>query len=226
MHTRRTFLGACGATVAAGVAGCADAIPTTFAATPATVPQETLTQTGHTELDTFSETITPADFGVSLEGLPVSADEVEITNEVALYSKESTLGDTETDAVLAGTVSTPRMVIEGRSLSPVGDWDISRVMDEFIPRIEETGQFGNIRDLDEAGEQMAPVLGTDRTVTRFEAVADLQQFEQEVEVVFHATDPITAGRDFVIVAGGYPEALADTEEDALLDLFAGVEHEG
>ena len=226
MQTRRSLLGVCGAALAAGVAGCADAVPTTFEASPARVSGETLTATGYEELETFAETITPADFGVDfdVDALPVEAEDIEVTNEVAIYGKEVSLGGIEQTGAFAGVVSSPRMVIEGQPLNPIGSWDVNQLIGEFVPRLEAREEIGGIRDVTEEGQQTTTVLGSERTVTRFEAVGELQQFDQEVDVVLHTTDTITAGEDFVLASGGYPEELADTEEAALFDLFGGIDY--
>lgn len=226
MNTRRSFLGACGAALAAGVAGCADAIPTTFEASPARVPDETLTETGYRELDTFAETITPADFGVALDldALPIDADDIEVTNEVAVYGKDVSVGDVEQTGAFAGVVSTPRMVIEGQAFNPVGSLDPGDLINEVLPQLEAQNEVETVRNVSEVGEQTATILGAEGTVTQFEAEADLQQFDEQVDLVLHVSEALTAGEDFVLVAGGYPDQLADAEEPSLFDLFADVEH--
>lgn len=226
MNSRRSFLSVCGAALAAGVAGCTDAIPTDFDATPARVPDDTLTETGYRELDTFAETITPAEFGVSLDldSLPIDADDIEVTNEIAIYGKEVSLGGVEQTGAFAGVVSTPRMVIEGRAFNPIGDFDPGDLIDEVVPQLESQGEVENIRSVSEVGEQSTTILGNERTVTQFEAEADLQQIDQPVDLILHVSEAITAGEDFVLAAGGYPDELAGTEEGTLFDLFAGIEH--
>jgi len=210
MYTRRRALVA-GAAGIAALSGCLEAAtgsgPITRKASPAVVEPSVLEETGHELEDEREQTI---EREVEVSG---QTREVEATNYARVYTK--TIGDTDTDGSLFALVSTPAFTFAGQSFNPVADFSNQEIL-EFV-----AGEFGQVSVNEQASESTLTVLGSETTVTKFDAEAEFNG--ERIPVYVHVTS-VENGDDIIIAAGAYPQELDSQEEDAITTLFGGVDH--
>lgn len=225
MQTRREALGAMGVAIIGGSAGCLDTIPfvgdepVEFEATPASVPDSTLQETGYEEQGT-EEVVVERTFEAGGE-----SQDVVVTNWQAEYDKsvdlgELGLGDQEQRAAIFTALTTPQVDVLGRTFNPVADMDAAELAEMIQDRYE------GIDDLQQVGEETAPVGGQSTTVGEFETEAELAAAGTTVDLTLHIAEAVESGDDLIVAVGGYPQALRDQELDNIFALMAAVEHGG
>lgn len=224
MVTRREVLGATSLALAGSTAGCLDAIPflgdepLEFAATPASVPESVLEETGYRERRTTESTIQRT-FEVGDR-----TQDVVVTNWQAEYDRAVDLGaaglptDERLQAATFTALSTPQVNILGRTFNPVADRDPGELADMVQDRYEGMGE---IRQVDETP---AAIGGQSATVAEFETEAELQETGMTVDLVLHISEAVESGDDLIVAVGGYPKVIQSQERDRIFTLMAGVEH--
>jgi hypothetical protein len=138
------------------------------------------------------------------------------TNHVTDYSKSMSLGLLgDAEVGVFNVVSTPAVEVAGQTLNPIGNFDNARLV-EFVQQ-----QYSGLGDIEEVGEQNVTIQGTETTVTKFSATADIEG--QAVDVFVHVTK-YRDGDDFIIAVGVYPQQLDSQEESNVLSMMRAIEH--
>lgn len=210
MYTRRQAL-AIGAIGVGGLSGCTDLAssdgPITREASPAGVDSAVLEETEYEFEEQREKTLSRE---VSAAG---ETRKIEATNYATLYAK--TLGDGETDGSLFGVVSTPAFEFVGQSFNPIADADNEKIL-SFV-----AGEFGEVTVNESVAESTQTVLGTETTVTKFDAEAE---FNGERIPVYVFVTSVQHEEDIIVGAGAYPQELDDTEADKITQLLDGIQH--
>ena len=213
MLSRRTLLGMSVGGVAL-LSGCVDFVtgdgPLTFQAAPATVPSDTLADTGY-ELDREEPQTLREEFAVAGQ-----TREVEATNQLAVYHKQFDIpGVGETETGVFAVVTTPSVEIAGREFNPIAELDDGEVLGMF------TQQYDEMSSPEQIGTETYTVLGESITASVFTAEAVMHG--QSVDIRAHIAT-IRSGDDFIIVVAIYPELVREQEEPAVQQLFESIEH--
>lgn len=210
MYTRRRAL-AIGAVGIGALSGCTQLAsgdgPITREASPAEISSDALDETGH-ELQEEREETVSREFEVGGE-----TRQVEATNYATVYTK--TIGDTSTEGSLFALVSTPAFKVAGQSFNPVADFTNQEIL-EFV-----AGEFGEVSVNESVSETTVTVLGTETTVTKFDAEAAFNG--ERIPVYVHVTSVENEG-DIIIGAGAYPQELEGQEEANITQLYGGISH--
>jgi hypothetical protein len=147
--------------------------------------------------------------------------DVTVTNHLTQYERSVSVGDQERPLAFALTFTTPSISFAGQEYNPVSDWGPTEIVENTEDTIEDRID-GEVRDVSEAGERSATVLGTETNVTVLDVTATVDGTNVQFRV------PVTKVRhegDFVLVATMYPERLASEERSRAETLLRNVEHE-
>lgn len=139
---------------------------------------------------------------------------VEAVNRVATYEKTLRIplvGSAKLGVFAA--IATPAIEVAGKTFNPVGDYD----NDQLVQLLQ--GSYEGISDAQEVSSQTVAVLGTDTTVTKYEATATFSG--QEIDVNIHVTK-VRHEADFVVCFGVYPKRLS--EQRNILSLMSATVH--
>lgn len=210
MYTRRRAL-VIGAVGIGALSGCTQLAsgdgPITREASPAVVSPDALDETGH-ELEAEREETVSREFEVGGE-----TRQVEATNYATVYTK--TIDGTEAQGSLFGLVSTPGFNFAGQSFNPVSEFSNQEIL-EFV-----AGEFGEVSINESVSESTETVLGSETTVTKFDAEAAFNG--DRIPVYVHVTS-VENEDDILIAAGAYPQELENQEEADITQLFGGISH--
>jgi hypothetical protein len=217
MTRRRRVLRAAGALGAGGVtatSGCLGVLtgsePARFASGTATIPQSTLDATGFEEFKIESVEV-EREFSAAGQTRTVI-----VTNQLAQYDRAVEIpGVGRYRASQFTAFATPAVEILGRTFNPVAEMSSKELARQALDRFEK------IEDLEQTGEEMIQILGTEATVGLFEATATITD-GVSAEIVLHVAEAVRAGSDFVVGVGAYPKLL--DQGDAIQTLFRAVEH--
>jgi hypothetical protein len=224
MVTRRDALGVAALALAGSTAGCLDAVPflgdepTEFAATPASVPDPVLEETGYQERRT-EETTAERTFEVGDR-----TQDVVVTNWQAEYDRAVDLGtaglptDERLQAAIFTALSTPQVAVLGRTFNPVADMSPAELAGTVQDRYDGVGELRQV------GEAPAAIGGQSVTVGEFETEAELQETGMTVDLVLHISEAVESGDDLIVAVGGYPRVLQEQERERIFTLMAGIEH--
>lgn len=139
-------------------------------------------------------------------------------NKITLYEKAI---DDLARGSLFGVVSTPGFTIAGQTLNPVAGMSNAELIDIV-------GQeFNGLADASEISTQTRTVLGSETTVSKFDATANFggQEFDIYIYTGSVENQRNDDGQsDVVVGAGGYPQAFDDTEADIVEGFFDAIEH--
>lgn len=184
-----------------GLLGSSESL--SFSAEPATIDSASVADAGF-ELANDEEIVVHRD-------LEAGGNEtnVTITNRVHVYNKEVRSANVSFVLVL----STPKIEIGGQPMNPMGTMDTESLLDRAVDH------RADVRGVEHDGSWTAPILGENRTVERFHAVARID--DRDVNVTLHLTR-IPHGDDYVIAVGVYPREY-DGKSDVRM-LFEGIEH--
>lgn len=210
--TRRTVLGGV-VTGLAATSGCLGVVTGSeslaFEADPASVRDETLSETGYERAESRSPTMS-REFTVAGQ-----TREVEVTNHLSLYEKAADLGPLGRQKVaLFALFTTPKIEVADRTFNPVGELSTKDLLEQFQSRYE------GLSVGDEVGRTTVRTLGTDVTVEKYEGSTTIQG--QQVDIYLHVAR-FEHGEDFVVGLGSYPKRL-DGEEENVRSLVASIRH--
>lgn len=226
MLSRRKLLGAAGVALASGTAGCLDQLPFVgdeaieFEATPASVPESVLDETGYEEHQT-EEVAVERTFEAGGQ-----SQDVVVTNWQAEYDRAVDLGDAglpvgeRLRAAIFTALSTPQVEVLGETFNPVGDMDT----EELAEMVQE--RYDGIDRMDHVGDTTATVAGESTTVGEFETEAELVETGDGVDLTLHIGEAVPSGDDFLVAIGGYPTPLQASEEEHIFTMMDAIEHEG
>lgn len=216
--TRRRLLAGTSAACLAGFAGCAglDAgfitgeEPAEFGATPATVEEATIDDTGY-ELHRIEETVVTREFEAAGE-----TREVEVTSATAEYDRAVELLGERRQAAVFTVLSTPQVNVLGRTFNPVADME----RDDLAELVQE--RYEAVENVEHESGYVTEMLGEDVDVSRYGADGRIAGTDVTIDLALHVSDAVDSGDDFVVGFGAYPEIVDDG--DAVRRLLAGVEH--
>jgi hypothetical protein len=220
MVTRRGFLGTTTLALAAGTAGCLDAVPfigdspIEFRAGRASVPESVLGDTGYEEYRTEDVVVERT---LEVGG---QTQAVVVTNRQSEYDRAVDLGLTgqRLRAAVFTVLSTPKVNVLGRSFNPVAAMRPAEI-GEMVQ-----GRYGGMENVRQVGTATTPVAGRPTTVAAFESEAELVEAGATVDLALHISEAVEVGEDLVVAVGGYPRVLGDRERDRVFALMDAVEH--
>lgn len=203
---RRVFLGAALAVLVA-LSGCGAILggDLSYSASQATVSDQALASAQYTEQDVQQQTVNRT-FTVAGQ-----TRQVNLTNWMASYSRQTTAGQTPGSVVV---FSTPTVTIAGQSLNPLGQLSSADLIDRLL------AQYGSVGEVESAGSQQMTVLGKNATVSSFRAT--ITENGQQVPVLVHVTT-VKHGSDYVVALAIHP-ASATAEDAAVQTMFTGIQH--
>lgn len=210
--TRRRFLGASGAALAVGLAGCLDAVTgeLEFAADPVRVSAAALRQANYSEVRVTPDTLVRE---VGVAGVRRS---IRVTNWVSEYDQGVDLPFGRLQAAVFAALSTPQIRVFGRSFNPVADTST----DDLAALVQS--RYGGIRDVQRETSLRMTLLGQAVDATRYTARATLLDGGLSVDVYLYVTEAVEADDDLVLGFAAHPRPLGP-REGTVRALLAGVE---
>lgn len=224
MPTRRAAIATGAGLVASATAGCLDLVfgeGLNFEATPPSVAQSALDQTGYEEQEVSDHSV-EREFEAAGQTRTVG-----LTNHHAQYDKSVDLQSLGLPvdspgqrAAVFSAYTTPQVEVAGQDFNPIDDVSTA----ELIATVQN--RYDGMGGLEQAGEEPATLAGTETTATEFQGDLELQGPNVTVEVTVYVTDAIASGEDFLLAVGAYPTALASVEDDNVFTLMESVQHDG
>jgi hypothetical protein len=207
---QRTTLTAVALAVLVALAGCGMlTVDLSYAASPATVGDATLDETGYEESN-VSEQAVNREFSAAGQTRNVT-----VTNHVAMYERSVDLPVVgERRAAVFGAFASPEVSILGQSFNPIEDYD-----NRDLAGLAQN-QYSGLTIGDEVGSRNVDVLNQTATVTKFDGEASISG--TTVDVYVHVTKVKHDG-DYVVGVAIHPQAL-DGEQETVDELLAGLEH--
>lgn len=182
-----------------------------FSASPVTVSDEAVSETGYQETAVRSENAT-RNFSVADQERTVR-----VVNHLGQYERSVQLPGLEGSqpAAVFLALSSPEIEVAGQTLNPISGLSEREILDKFSSSYEglEVGQR-----VENASVQS---LGANRSVSKYEGTATLTG--SEVDVFVHVTK-FRHGDDYIAAIAIYPQSLPDEEEN-VATLLANLEHE-
>jgi hypothetical protein len=210
---RRTSIAAVALAVVTVTAGCGFLLGTeslSFSASPATVGDSALSETGYEETNVTEQTAS-REFTVADQ-----TRTVELTNHLAQYERQAELGELGSQPAGVFTVfATPEVEVAGQTFNPIQGLSERDVAEQFQSNYE------GISVGERTGNVTMTALGADRTVEQFDGTATLGG--ADVDVVIEITK-FKHGSDYVVALAVYPERL-DGEHEHVVTMLEGLEHE-
>lgn len=180
-----------------------------FSASPATVGDATLADTGYEEASVSEDEVT-REFSAAGQSRNVT-----VTNHVAMYERSVDVPVVgEQRAAVFGAFASPEVSVLGQSFNPIDDYDNR----ELAALAQD--QYSGLSVGEETGTRSVAVLGESANVTTFDGEASIGG--TSVDVYVHVTKVKHDG-DFVVAVAIYPQAL-DGERETVDDLLAGLQH--
>lgn len=211
MNRRRFIVGA-GAGVTLGVAGCLGVItgeePAEFEASPSSVSQATLDDTGY-EQAAVEEVVIEDEVEAGGE-----SRDVVVTNYQAEYEKTIDMGPLgEQRGAVFTALTTPQVSVLGREFNPVGDM----TPEELAEMVQD--QYEGLDDIQHLEDGEVTIQGEVTVQSKFSAEAEFEG--QSVPVYLHVSEAAELGDDLVVTVGAYPEMAP--EEENVIALMESVE---
>ena len=181
-----------------------------FEASPATVEEATLDETGYALANQSEQRINRT--------FQVAGQErtVRVTNHLAQYERNVSLGPLgERDLARFVVLTTPAVEIAGQTFNPVGQWSEKRIVEQLSSR------YSGIQGVSHRGNRTVDALGSARTVETFTAKATVGG-GQQIDIVVHVAK-FRHGDDFVVAVGVHPERL-DGEGERVDAMIGGLQH--
>jgi len=183
----------------------------TFTASPATVSQQALDDSGYEEVSVTANTVSR---NFSAAG---QTRTVEVTNQIAQYERQIDLGPLGSQrAGVFVAFTSPSVSVLGQSFNPIADMTTQ----ELLTRFES--QYEGMSVGSQVGSRSITVLGESRTVDKYEGAARIGG--QEVDVYIEITEVFKHGSDHVVAIAIYPQRSASSP-DRVTTLFEGLEHD-
>ena len=182
-----------------------------FGASPATVSDQAVSETGYEETN-VSEQVVTREFSAANQ-----TREVEVTNQLAQYERQVDLGPLGSErAAVFVALASPEVEIATQTFNPLADMSEREILRQF------ESEYDSISVGDQVDNRSVTVLGESTGVKKFEGTASIGG--SEVDVYIHATTVKHEG-DFVVAVAIYPQQL-DGEERKVVTLLEGLEHSG
>lgn len=186
--------------------------PAEFEATPSSVAQAALDETGY-EAAGVEEVVIEREFEAAGQ-----TRDVVVTNYQASYEKAIDMGALgRQEAAVFTSLTTPQVRVLGEEFNPVAEMSSQELAEQV------QNQYDEIRDLEH--QEDAEVTINDETTTQSRFLAEATLAGEAVELNLHISEAVELGDDLVVTVGGYP-TLAPEEEDNVLQLMAAVQPDG
>ncbi|MFB6222052.1 MAG: DUF6517 family protein [Haloarcula sp.] len=198
--------------VSSGCVGLLTGETVEFDASPASVDDSALEETGYEQTMADEQTIERT---VTVAGQERT---VRVTNQMRQYQRGIDLGPLgEVEASRFVVFSTPSASVAGQALNPAADWSNERLVEEVASRNSQIDdvQFERNRSVD--------ALGESREVSVFSGTTTIEG--QEVDVLIHLASFEHDG-DVVVAVGIYPERVDGRESDRVDTMLGGLSHTG
>lgn len=184
--------------------------PVTFAASPATVSDSALNETGYSVESIQNQTVSR---NFSAAG---QTKEVEVTNVIANYHRTVDLGLLgQREAAAFTAFSTPQIDVLGQQFNPLSRYDNH----DLVMLMQS--QYQSISNIQNVSSHERTVLGQQTTVSKYSAKATFQD-GSSTEVYIILTK-VKHGSDYVVAAAIYPQQL-DGEDEKISTLLSGLQH--
>lgn len=184
--------------------------PVTFEANKSTVTEQARSDAGYTEARVEQDTITKTYSAAGQE------KQVEVTNWIAEYKKQVSVGPLETGELARFTVlSTPQVSVLGQTFNPVADMSNAK-----LARMLQQ-EYSGISNVQPADNRSTTLLGEQTTVSRFTAEAETSA-GQSTDVYIEIAK-VTDGDDIVVALAVYPQQL-DRQQAGVERMYQGVQH--
>jgi hypothetical protein len=212
--TRRQTLLAAGTTMTAFLTGCAATQQEfSFSATPGRVTQQILSDTGYTP-DQREEIVQQR----TVEAAGQERD-VTVTNYLRTYTRSISQSGISRELV-AAVFTSPSISIVGQQFNPLADLELRGLLERTQGRFSEYGA-PQLQEITRSDEFSIQSLSTEATVGVFSAVTDgTPAIDIEVLISRFKHDD-----DYMILRGGYPQSITDTERQRVRTLFENIVHE-
>ncbi|ELZ25033.1 hypothetical protein C475_10819 [Halosimplex carlsbadense 2-9-1] len=213
MHAQRILatLAVVLVTVTAGCGFITGQSALAFGASPATVSDDALSETGYDEVAVDNSTVTR---NVSAAG---QTRQVEVTNQQARYERAVDLGPLGSQrAAVFVTFASPEVSAVGQTFNPISDMSTEEVLGQF------ESQYDGLSVGDRVENRSVEALGSQRTLEQYEGTATLSGVE--VDVYVHAAKFRHEG-DYIVAVGIHPQRL-DGETENVVALTEGLDHDG
>lgn len=203
--------------VTLATSGCSQAVsggPITFEASPASVSDAALQETGYRAQQREQYQVNRT---VDLPA--VGEREVRIGNHVATYSRIEAGNGTGEQSAAGGFVvlSTPQAKVAGQGTNPLGTMPLKQLVEQVANRAG-----GDQSEIRHVGTEGITVLGTDTKAEKFstKTSVDGETVETYVYVV-----RVGHGDDYVVGVGVLPKQF-EGDEGAIYRLMRGLQHAG
>lgn len=182
--------------------------PAAFEASPAAASEAAVSETGYVPSGNDTRT---DDRAFTVLGQNRTAT---VTSHVATYERHAALGPFgERRIGLFAVASTPAVSVAGETFNPIAGYGDRELLERF------GGAAGRIENVSAVGSRTVTALGTDVTVRKHAAEADVGG--QRAAVYVHVAT-VSHGDDYLVAVGVYPRAI-DGESETLR-LVRGLRH--
>ncbi|ACV48216.1 MULTISPECIES: DUF6517 family protein [Halomicrobium] len=180
-----------------------------FESAPASVGDETLSETGYEQTLNESQTVS-REFTVAGQ-----SRQVNVTNHLAQYERSIDLGPLgEQRAAVFATFSSPEVSVASQTFNPLSDMSNRELLSQF------SSSYDGLSVGQRVENRTHTVLGTETGVQKYGGTAELGG--QSIDVYIHVTTVKHDG-DYVVALGLYPQQLSG-EETHVFAMLDGLQH--
>ena len=212
--TRRKALLTAGTTLTALLSGCgATQQEFSFTATPGRITQQGLSNAGYNP-DQQEEIIQQR----TVEAAGQERD-VTVTNYLRTYTRSISQRGISRELV-AAIFTSPSISILGQQFNPLADLGLKELLERTQGRFSDY-DAPQLQEVTRSGEFSIQSLATETTVGVFSAVtAGTPAVDIEVLISRFKHDG-----DYIILRGGYPQSVTETERQRVRTLFENIAHD-
>lgn len=138
---------------------------------------------------------------------------VSVTNYLAEYGRTSEILFSDQQVARVTVLSSPKVQVLGESFNPLGELSDR----ELAQRFQQ--QYGSLNNLQFQSNRTTTILGSERTVSKFTAQAQMQGTSVDVNV--HISK-FQDGKDYIVAVAVHPQQI---DEQSNVDaMFGGIVH--
>ncbi|MDZ7747337.1 MAG: DUF6517 family protein [Halobacteriales archaeon] len=179
----------------------------TFNASPVAVDDSTQSQTGYDEIRRTSLGVERS-FQVAGQTRNVS-----VTNYLAEYGRTAETLFSDQQIARVTVLSSPKVDVLGQSFNPLDNLSDRQLAQRFQE------QYGSLNDLQFQSNRTTSILGSERTVSKFTAQAQMEGTSVDVNVHISTFED---GDDYIIAVAVHPQQI---DEQSNVDaMFGGIVH--
>lgn len=183
----------------------------TFSATPATVSDQALQNTGYEEV-AVTEQVVERNFSAAGQ-----TRTVKVVNQLAKYERQidmGPLGSKRAGVFVAFT--SPEVSVLGQTFNPIAEMTTQELLSRFDSQYESMSVGSKV------GSRSIMILGQSRTVDKYEGTANIGG--SQVQVYIEITQVFKHGSDYVVAIAIYPQQSTESSE-RVKTLFQGLQHD-